>query len=75
MLTDNNIPVVFVKKQYHTGNYYKDILIQTVGSSYKISLYKIDSFKIKVNNKFIKKDVYIAYSNISYDVMFGSALL
>ena len=75
LLTDNNIPVVFVKKQYHIGNYYKDILIQTVGSSYKISLYKIDSFKIKVNNKFIEKDVYIAYSNISYDVMFGSALL
>ena len=36
---------------------------------------KIESFKINLNDKYIEKDVYIAYSDINYDVMFGCDLL
>lgn len=73
--TDNNIPIVFVNRKYKFGRYYKTILIQTVGQKYEIGIYKLNSFKICVNNKYIKKDVYISYSDISYDCLFGCDLI
>lgn len=73
--TDDNIPIIFLNKKHKLGKYYKSIPIQTVSNKYDISIYKIESFKINLNNKYIEKDVYIAYSDINYDVMFGYELL
>lgn len=75
LLDDKNIPVVFVKNGYCFGKYVKDLSVKTVTGFNSVKLYDVDSFMIKINNKYIKKDVYIAYSDIAYDVMFGSDLL
>ena len=40
-----------------------------------IPIYAVKSFKIKIKNKYVKKDVYIAYGDIAFNVMFGSNLL
>ena len=73
--TDDNIPIIFINKKYKLGKYYKTIPIKTVSNNYDIAIYKIESFKINLNDKYIEKDVYIAYSDINYDVMFGCDLL
>lgn len=73
--TNNNIPIVFINRKIRIGNYYKTIDISSVSVNKKIPIYEVESFKIKINNKYIKKDVYIAYGDIAFSVMFGSNLL
>lgn len=75
LVTDNNIPIIFLNKKYKIGKYYKKITINTISGSNEIELFKIDCLRIKINEKYIKKDVYISYSDISWDVLFGSDLL
>ena len=74
-MTDNNIPVVFVNKKYKVGKYYKDILVNTITGSKEIKLYKVNGFKIKINEKYIEKDVYISFTDLRWDALFGEALL
>lgn len=75
LVTDENIPIVFLKNNYKIGKYFKDIEIKTVSIVKRIAIYKVESFQIKINNTYYKKDVFIAYSDINYDVMFGYILL
>ena len=51
------------------------ININTVSTNKQIPIYEVDSFKIKIKNKYVKKDVYIAYGDIAFNVMFGTDLL
>lgn len=73
--TDENIPVVFIKNGIEIGEYKKDIYINTVSTKSKISLYEVKRFKIKLNKRFVKKDVYIAFADISFNAMFGLDIL
>lgn len=75
LTTDDNIPIVFLKRNIRIGKYYKTITIHSVSASQKIELFMVKSFKIKIKNKYIKKDVYLAYGDIAFNVMFGSNLL
>lgn len=73
--TDDNIPIVFLKKNLKIGHYYKTIEMNSLSTSKKIPIFEVKSFKIKIKNKYIQKDVYIAYGDIAFNVMFGSNLL
>lgn len=73
--TDENIPIVFINNKIDIGKYKKSILIQTVSIKKYINLYEIKEFKIKINNKYIKRDVYIAFADINYMAMFGINVL
>lgn len=73
--TEDNIPIVFVKKSLHIGHFYKMIEMSSLSKTSKIPIYEVKSFKIKIKNKFVKKDVYLAYGDIAFNVMFGSNLL
>lgn len=75
LLSDDNIPIVFIRKNIKMGKYVKTISINSVSNKSLIPIYEVESFKIKINNKYIKKDVYIAYGDIAFNVMFGSSLL
>ena len=75
LVTDNNIPVVFINKKYKIGNYKKSINVNTVSTKRPIRLYEVESFKIEINGKYIKKDIYLAYGDISFSIMFGLDLL
>lgn len=75
LTTEDNIPIVFLDYSINVGRYKKRININTVSVSKSIDLYVVDSFKIKVNKKYIRKDVYIAFSNINTSCMFGLYLL
>ncbi len=75
LTTEDNIPIVFLKKNIHIGHYYKTITINSLSTTKKVSLFAVKSFKIKIKNKYIEKDVYLAYGDIAFNVMFGSNLL
>lgn len=75
LTTDDNIPIVFMKKNIQIGKYYKTIQIRSVSAYQKIELFKVKCFKIKIKNKYVEKDVYLAYGDIAFNVMFGSNLL
>ena len=75
LTTDDNIPIVFLKKNIQIGHYYKTITIQSLSTDKKIPIFEVKSFKIKIKNKYVKKDVYLAYGDIAFNVMFGSNLL
>ena len=75
LVSDDNIPIVFIRKNLRVGKYLKTISINTVSNKNLLPIYEVDSFKIKINNKYIEKDVYIAYGDIAFNVMFGSNLL
>lgn len=73
--TEDNIPIVFVKNNIKIGRYFRTIQINSLSHTKEIPIYEVKSFKIKINNKYVKKDVYIAYGDIAFNVMFGSELL
>ena len=75
VIVDEVIPVVFLNKKYKIGRYYKNINITTVNHNSGIDIYIIDSFRIKVDDKYVKKRVYIAYADIRYDAIFGHKIL
>ena len=66
---------MFLKKNIQIGHYYKTISIQSVSTNTKLPIFEVKSFKIKIKNKYVKKDVYLAYGDIAFNVMFGSNLL
>ncbi len=73
--TDDNIPIVFLNRKIQIGRYKKSILVHTVSLERQISLYEVKEFKIKIKNKYVKRDVYLAYADISCMVMFGLNIL
>ncbi len=73
--TDDNIPIVFLKNNLRIGHYYKTIQMQSLSVTKSIPIFEVKSFKIKIKNKYVSKDVYIAYGDIAFNVMFGSNLL
>lgn len=73
--TEDNIPIVFLNRKVHIGRYKKSIMVQTVSLKRQISLYEVKEFKIKIKNKYVKRDVYLAYADISCMVMFGLNIL
>lgn len=75
LASEDNIPIVFIRNNLKIGNFYKMININTVSTNKQIPIYEVDSFKIKIKNKYVKKDVYIAYGDIAFNVMFGTDLL
>lgn len=75
LTTDDNIPIVFLNHKIQIGRYKKSIEVQSVSVKKKISLYEVKEFKIKIKNKYVKRDVYLAYADISYMVMFGLNIL
>ncbi|MGM9969398.1 MAG: sigma-E processing peptidase SpoIIGA [Anaeroplasma sp.] len=75
MYADDNVPIVFINKKFKLGKYKKDIIIKTVSTSKKLRIYQVDKFFIYNNGRYIKKDVYIAYGDIAFDLMFGLNIL
>lgn len=75
LTTEDNIPIVFLKNNISIGHYYKTISINSLSTSKKLPIYAVKSFKIKIKNKYVKKDVYLAHGDIAFNVMFGSNLL
>lgn len=75
VVADYVIPVVFLQKKYKIGRYYKSINITSVNLNSNVDIYMIDSFRIKVNDRYIKKRVYLAYADIRYDAIFGVNIL
>lgn len=75
LVSDDNIPIVFLKNNIKIGKYYKTIEMKSLSTNKDIPIYAVKSFKIKIKNKYVKKDVYIAYGDIAFNVMFGSNLL
>lgn len=75
LTTDDNIPIVFLKRNIQIGHYYKTITVNSLSTNKTIPIFEVKSFKIKIKNKYVKKDVYLAYGDIAFNVMFGSNLL
>ena len=75
VVVDTRIPVVFLKNKYKIGRYYKSINITTVNLNSNIDIYIVDSFRIKIDDKYVKKSVYVAYADIRYDAIFGHNIL
>lgn len=75
LTTEDNIPIVFLKKNIQIGHYYKTISINSLSTTKSIPIFAVKSFRIKIKNKYVKKDVYLAYGDIAFNVMFGSNLL
>lgn len=75
LTTDDNIPIVFLNNKISIGKYKRRILIQSVSTKSYINLYEVKEFKIKIKNKFIKRDVYIAFADINHMAMFGLNIL
>jgi hypothetical protein len=75
VIVDTLIPVVFLKNKYKIGRYYKSINITTVNSNSNIDIFIVDSFRIKIEDKYVKKSVYVAYADIRYDAIFGHNIL
>ncbi|MCI5582941.1 MAG: sigma-E processing peptidase SpoIIGA [Anaeroplasma sp.] len=73
--TDNNVPIVFINSKYKIGKLKKEIEIRTVSLVKTIKIYKVNAFLIKVNKRYVKKDVYIAFTNMNHMAMFGLNLL
>lgn len=73
--TDENIPIVFINNKLKIGKYKSNIIVNSVSVKKKIKLYEVESFFIKINNKYVKKDVYLAHADISCMVMFGLDIL
>lgn len=73
--TDDNIPIVFLNRRIQIGRYKKSIPVQTVSLKREIQLYEVKEFRIKIKNKYVKRDVYLAYADISCMVMFGLNIL
>lgn len=61
-----NIPIIFIDKKFFQSNLgiSEVVLVQTVEHLTKINIYIPDSFIIKIKNKKIKKDVYIAFTKL-----------
>ena len=72
---NDNIPIIFVNKRIKIGKYKNEIIINSLSTKKKIRIYTVDDFKIRINDRLVSKDVYIAYGNIKYDIMFGLDLL
>jgi hypothetical protein len=76
LICDDLIPVVFVNNIYRMGKFIKKINVNTINSNKLIDIYVIESFKIKINKKYITKDVYIAFVDTGKnDVIFGIDIL
>ncbi|MBE6137790.1 MAG: hypothetical protein E7176_05285 [Erysipelotrichaceae bacterium] len=75
LTTDENIPIVFLNRKISIGRYKRNIIVTTVSTKKEIMLYEVKEFKIKIKNKYVKRDVYIAYADISHMVMFGLNIL
>ena len=52
LTTDENIPIVFLKRNIHIGQYYKTITISSLSTHKKIPIFAVKSFKIKIKNKY-----------------------
>lgn len=70
---DKLIPIVFTNLKI--GSYVSNIKVNSVSTTREIPLYKIDYFGIKRGKKYYEKKVYVAWSEIHYDVMFGLDIL
>ena len=58
------------------GKFIRKINVSTISSNDLIDLYVINSFKVKINKKYVKKDVYIAFVDTgNNDVIFGIDIL
>lgn len=75
LTTDENVPIVFLNKKICIGKYKKSIIVNSLTTKKEIMLYEVKEFKIKIKNKYVKRDVYVAYADISYMVMFGLNIL
>ncbi len=75
LLSNENIPIVFVNKKIKIGEFVKYLDCNTVNGRGKIRLYKVDKFQIMINGIYQDRDVYLSYADISYNMMFGLALL
>ena len=73
--TDDNIPIVFLKNNLKIGHYCKTIEMQSLSTVRMIPIFEVKSFKIKIKNKYVQRDVYLAFGDIAFNVMFGSNLL
>jgi hypothetical protein len=76
LISDDLIPIVFVNKIYIMGKFVKQINVSTINSNDLIDIYIINSFKIKLNKRYVKKDVYIAFVDTgNNEVIFGLDIL
>lgn len=63
------IPVVFLSSKDLLNKKFKTIQISGAINSSLIDLYTVDSFEIKMKGRYVKRDVYVAYANISYEAL------
>lgn len=49
--------------------------MQSLSTVRMIPIFEVKSFKIKIKNKYVQRDVYLAFGDIAFNVMFGSNLL
>lgn len=75
LLSNGNIPIVFMNKKIKIGKFVKYLDCQTVTGKRRIRLYKVDKFQLLINGSYYEKDVYLSYADINYQMMFGLALL
>ncbi len=75
LLSDDMVNVVFINMKYKFGKYKKSISSQSIGVKNTLDLYTVDGFYIFTDKGYEKKEVYIAFSRLHYDGMFGLNLL
>lgn len=75
IVSDDLLSIIFLDKKYKIGTYKGKVLSKSVGGNNYIDIYCVDEIYIKINKKYIKRDAYLAFSELKYDGIFGIGLL
>ncbi len=67
--------IVFISDKYKFGKFRQTLESKSIGVVNNINIYEVKNFYILINNKYVKKEVYVSFSKLHYDAMFGVLLL
>ncbi len=78
VLCDNstNIPVIFIKHTLNITTKPKIITFNLINNTCTTNIYLIENFYIRINNKYIRKQVFISFdNNIKYEALLNKHLI
>lgn len=70
-----NIPVVFINNKDFYGKFYDYLEVDSINGLTKVPIYKVDEFYIKINKRFIKKNIFISFTKMNIDCIFGLSII
>ncbi len=78
LINEDNIPIIILNDKFKDKiniKYCFDYFINTVLTNDKLKIYEVKSFFIKINGKYIKKDVYIGFGKIKHQAIIGLSII